>query len=112
MKTQTGWTLESGVEFIRRYQDLAVGHGYNLSLGGGVLNKGGSDHDLDIVCVPRKDRCPSMSHFADGMRDSIERGAELLSFTWARQWNQCTTVFKSKLSDGRSIDWFVVKLAV
>ena len=48
-----GWDLVRAVLYIRGLQRKAHQFGYNLTLGGGVLNNGHSDHDLDIVAIPR-----------------------------------------------------------
>ena len=47
------WDLASAVNFIRALQPEAHSSGWNLCLGGGVLNNGFSTGDLDIVAVPR-----------------------------------------------------------
>lgn len=47
------WDLASAAVFIRNIQEQAHACGYNLLLGGGVLNNGFSANDLDIVAMPR-----------------------------------------------------------
>lgn len=46
------WTMEDGVTLIRDLQTKALHKGYHLALGGGVLNRGFSYNDLDIVALP------------------------------------------------------------
>lgn len=46
------WTLEQGLEVLRRINPLVRPHGYYTALTGGVLFKGESDKDLDIVLLP------------------------------------------------------------
>jgi hypothetical protein len=48
----TKWTLENSVELIRLLQPLAHRHGYHLALAGGILNRGFSEKDLDVVALP------------------------------------------------------------
>lgn len=47
------WTLDLGANLIRVIHPSAFQSGYNLYLGGGVLNKGFSWKDLDILAVRR-----------------------------------------------------------
>jgi hypothetical protein len=47
------WELAGAVALIRRLQPKAHEYGFNLTLGGGVLNNGYSPKDLDVVAVPR-----------------------------------------------------------
>lgn len=45
------WTLEEALYLIRRLQPKVFLHGYNLCLGGSVLNKGFSTKDLDLYVM-------------------------------------------------------------
>ena len=47
------WILEEAIEFVRKIRPAVNAAGYNLLLGGGVLNNGYSDKDLDLVITPR-----------------------------------------------------------
>lgn len=47
-----GWNLEDALSFIRTQQPLCMQAGYYLALAGGVLNKGKSLNDLDLVAMP------------------------------------------------------------
>lgn len=51
------WTLVRAVKEIAKWQPAADKVGFYLTLAGGVLNKGYSDHDLDLVAVQRAE-CP------------------------------------------------------
>ena len=46
------WTLEDGLKLVRAIQGGCRLFGYHLTLGGGVLNKGQSDKDLDLYFLP------------------------------------------------------------
>jgi hypothetical protein len=46
------WTITEALAFIRAIQVDANERGWYLALAGGVLNRGSSEHDLDIVAVP------------------------------------------------------------
>ncbi len=46
------WTLDQALNLIRLLQPTAFEAGYHLNLGGGVLNHGKSNNDLDILAMP------------------------------------------------------------
>lgn len=46
------WTIETGINFVRSLQDVSRKYGYHVALGGGVLNRGYSEHDLDVYFLP------------------------------------------------------------
>jgi hypothetical protein len=98
------WTLETGLYFVRLYQDQAMHHGFNLSLGGGVLNSGQSWHDLDIVIAPARG-CNG-----ENIREYLQAlfwSAGLKEVKRSR-WNDYMTVIVTTSRTGRKIDLFVV----
>ncbi len=46
------WTLEEGLEIVRRLQPLTRDFNYHLVIGGGVVNTGISRKDLDLFFLP------------------------------------------------------------
>ncbi len=50
--TNAPWTIEAALLLIRRLQPALRAYGYHLALGGGVLNRGSSGHDLDLYLLP------------------------------------------------------------
>lgn len=46
------WNLEEGLSLVRAIQPGAKGYGFHVALAGGVLNKGTSDKDIDLVFLP------------------------------------------------------------
>lgn len=48
----TLWTLKDGLETIRAIQPLLREFQYHVALGGGVLNNGESNKDLDLYFLP------------------------------------------------------------
>ena len=46
------WTITDALNLIRDLQLNLRKVGYHLALGGGVLNRGGSAHDLDLYLLP------------------------------------------------------------
>jgi hypothetical protein len=47
------WDLVTAIYFIRELQPWAYKNGFNLHLGGGVLDRGWSTNDVDILAMPR-----------------------------------------------------------
>lgn len=47
------WTLATARTFISKLQRPCMESGYYIALAGGVLNRGHSNNDLDLVAVPR-----------------------------------------------------------
>ena len=47
------WDMESALRYIRDLQPHAMERGWCILLGGGVLNRGWSAHDLDLLLYPR-----------------------------------------------------------
>lgn len=47
------WTIEDALDVIRTMQPKCMDAGYYIAMAGGVLNKGYSDNDLDLVAMPR-----------------------------------------------------------
>ncbi len=62
------WTQEDGLEAAKMVAQFAQAEGWNISLTGGVLMRGGSDHDLDLVATPRQKGKVSMPRSLDGLR--------------------------------------------
>lgn len=46
------WTLDETLTFIRQIQPDLQREGYAAALGGGVLNRGVSENDLDLIIYP------------------------------------------------------------
>lgn len=48
------WTIEEALTLIRNNQQACMKSGYYIALAGGVLNKGYSVSDLDLLLMPRR----------------------------------------------------------
>lgn len=46
------WTLEQGLKVVRALQPHTRQFGYHLTIGGGVVNNGESEKDLDLYFLP------------------------------------------------------------
>lgn len=47
------WTLEEVQKLIKGLEVYSTSYGWHFALAGGVLRKGSSDHDLDLIAYPR-----------------------------------------------------------
>lgn len=62
------WTLDSALAFIRSIQGDMMARGWFVALAGGCLNKGNSNHDLDLVAVPMKTYATDLEALHDVLR--------------------------------------------
>jgi len=46
------WHLDDALRLVRELQPVAKGFGYHICLGGGILNRSVSYHDLDLYYLP------------------------------------------------------------
>lgn len=46
------WTLDDGISLVRAIQQGCRKYGYHVTIGGGVVNKGTSDKDVDLYFHP------------------------------------------------------------
>ena len=60
----TVWTMETALAYIRELQPRAMEAGWCIMLGGGVLNNGHSNSDLDILAYPSVRRASREDLFA------------------------------------------------
>lgn len=56
------WTLEEGLGFVRKLEDHLHDQGFHAALSGGVLWKGSSTKDLDIILYPHTSNECSFDH--------------------------------------------------
>lgn len=52
----SSWTLEEGLVVVRELEAQCSRYGWHFALGGGVLLRGQSDHDLDVIVYPHSSR--------------------------------------------------------
>ncbi len=104
--TNAMWGFKDAIGLIRAVQPLAHLAGYHLALAGGVLNKGESNHDLDIIVMP-------MNRAEDGR--SLDRVWRAFDFVGVKRldllngWYPIAkgrTIYRGYFED-RQIDFFV-----
>jgi hypothetical protein len=91
------WTLQQALDLVRSIQPTLVANGWFVALAGGVLNKGHSEHDLDLVLVPMK----------TGKTDLVELHCVLSGYLGTRthEAEQMREHWKSKGSpDGKYVE--------
>jgi hypothetical protein len=65
------WTLERAIIFITEHQAWSMENGFYIALAGGVLNKGYSHNDLDLVFVQRWEMTPDRNWFAAKLAERL-----------------------------------------
>lgn len=102
------WNIEQGLTYIREIEQQSFDLHYNLSLGGGVMVRGQSSHDLDIICTPANGTfdadANTYNNFITWLGTLARAEGSPLEVGW---WNGTTK--KACFNDryGRKIDWFV-----
>lgn len=61
------WTMRTALQLIRKLQPVTRDFNLHLCLGGGVLNKGRSEKDLDLFFLPLGGKAPNYN----GMRQFL-----------------------------------------
>lgn len=67
------WTLDEALAQIRALQPVVRPLGFHLALAGGVLNKGESRKDLDVVVLPLAGFAEGVNPDYDGLRLALWR---------------------------------------
>lgn len=123
------WTIEEALDLIRPMQGLALYENFNLGLAGGVLDRGDSYKDLDIICLPRSRKTANRESFIEEMKsvllskgifdikvDSFDDGAgwsgEILDgrIIWKMEFQVPTSV--KGISTYKRIDWIFVDYSI
>jgi hypothetical protein len=67
------WTLEKALIVVRAIQPHTRKYNYHLCLGGGVLNKGESNKDLDLYFLPMGGFDGKQQPDSKGMKEQLEK---------------------------------------
>jgi hypothetical protein len=102
------WTIERGLMIVQTLQPGSRKFGYHLALGGGVLNSGASEHDLDLYFLPldNTESPPDPEGLMVWLDTLLGDGEDLQSDDYAR-----STRYYSKRKHfvgGRRIDIFII----
>lgn len=88
------WTLEEGVKFIRWIEPKLAEKGFHCALTGGVIFKGKSVKDLDVIVYP---------HTAEGMPD-FDSVWPLIT-DWCKSETQNSCQGTSQIRDEKDVRW-------
>ena len=66
------WTLEQALLVVRFLQPLTRAAHYHLALGGGVINAGQSDKDIDLYFLPLENLPDNMVAEPDKMKSILD----------------------------------------
>lgn len=109
------WDLESALKFIQKIQPSAKVVGFHVCLGGGVLNKGESNNDLDLYFLPLEDES---NHPDDKRRTDPVNIMEIMNRvtgntgTYQEDYDNLRTSYRAKMvykyTLNSKIDIFVV----
>lgn len=100
------WTFEEGLAFVRKLEDHLHDNGFHAALSGGVLWKGSSTKDLDIILYPHtSDEC-SFDHKLEPLLMGLIDGP------WKEvsheEYGDAKLVMKAKVS-GKTVDFFLLQ---
>lgn len=106
------WTLEEALRFVRELQTgVATPNGFHLALGGGVLNNGDSNKDLDLYFLPRLGESNNRTALLTDLRQRVTDEQEIGS--GGEDNGQGIYSYKSQFKLGtKRIDIFIVKEGV
>jgi len=94
------WTLASAQDFVSIHQHRAWEAGWNLCMGGGVVNNGKSDNDFDLVAIPKDVTSTNYALLT----------IFLLHWDWQVTYDlPCAHVYRLRADDGRIIELHAMK---
>ena len=87
------WSFETGLELVREIERQLAPRGWHAALAGGVLHRGSSIHDLDVIIYPhcrtaRQERLPDTGAARQGLRKAglkYYMGAQEIKSIWRRK---------------------------
>ncbi len=95
------WDIDEALNFVRKIQPVCMEAGYYIALCGGVLNKGFSNNDLDLVAMPRT----SLSKC-----EALRKAFDNLQFIPQKTWDLHTGEVRSYEYNGKPIEVSVVRV--
>lgn len=110
------WTLDEAVELVRDIWDECAAAGWHLAITGGVLYRGESDKDLDLVAYPHNSEDADIDDLYDclcllGWR--LRSQAQTTATYWRKSGStDCKHVEVWRTVDGRRVDVIAPSLRV
>lgn len=104
-ETQTIWALADALKLIRETQATARSFGFHICLGGGVLNRGTSEKDVDLYLLPLIE----VPQNTEGLLASLEIGWGPSEIAFSGGDSQGPYLHKRRYTvDDRKIEVFVM----
>lgn len=103
------WTLDTARVLIMALQHHTRSYGYHLALGGGVLNKGESEKDLDLYFLPldNSGNPPQSQELTEWLETMWGKGVNISSDEYGHT-NSYYRVKKKFLTPMGRIDVFII----
>lgn len=100
------WTLDEGLVVARSLEPVAVAFGYHVALGGGVLLRGASEKDLDVMLYPHGGDKIVLNTL--GFHNTLN--AMFKDFSTASKYGPDHTVYRGYCRDtGKRVDFFFLR---
>lgn len=100
------WTIEEGISYVRKVEDHLRDQGFHAALSGGVLWKGSSTKDLDIILYPHTS---DGSPFLEGLEPLM---SGLIDVPWRavdhEEYGDSKRVMKGTVG-GKIVDFFLLQ---
>jgi len=100
------WTIEEGISFVRKLEDHLRDKGFHVALSGGVLWRGSSTKDLDVILYPHQsDGCSfdyKLKPLLEGLIDSEWKEAD------HEEYGDAKLVMKATVG-GKTVDFFLLQ---
>jgi len=100
------WTIGEGIAYVRKLEDHLHDKGFHAALSGGVLWKGSSTKDLDIILYPHTSDTCSFYHNLEPLMEGMIDGP------WKEvdheEYGDAKLVMKAKVN-GKTVDFFLLQ---
>ena len=106
------WDLIDTIDLVRRWEKVLRDDGWHLALAGGVLHRGRSYHDLDLIAYPHDMSRPRRRKLIAGLRAlgaTRLRTAPEMRAHWRTKGSRDTKhVEVWRTDDGRRVDVIIL----
>lgn len=101
------WTLVEAVPYARRLESVLIPRQLHCALGGSVLHRGGSTHDLDLFIYPHTTEEPPAR---DEVELAIQKFAPNLQLSTGTHYMADQKFIGHAIVDGKRIDFFYLEM--
>lgn len=101
------WTRETAFQFLPPLESFLASEGYHCALGGGVMYRGNSDKDLDVIVYPHtREKCISVDLLWARLAGFLRPSKTTKAAGSSRDGKDVRVMV---LTDERRIDFFFLK---